>query len=150
MTNTKLKVVVPIIIGMMIAPLGMAQGEKGVSRNILETFMPPKGEGAQRIAKELGLDTEQRAQMKEVNSQFADDTAGLRQSYQEGYRDVVSLMNSESPDKGKVNSTLKTFHKIHADVVDAEVRYWMDLKTILNPEQNLELWGIFEKNRIRR
>jgi hypothetical protein len=59
-------------------------------------------------------------------------------------------MNTESPNKSNVNDKLKSFHAMHQKVLDAEVDYWMDLKEILTPAQNLKLWEIFEKQRIRR
>ena len=150
MKFTKLTVLALAIVGMMIAPPSMAQEKKGVFRNVVETFMPPKGDGARMIAKELALDEEQRPKMKELNERFTRNASTLRQAYQQEYKNVVALMNSESPNKTNVNDKLKSFHAMHQKVLDAEVDYWMDLKTILTPAQNLKLWEIFEKQRIRR
>ena len=149
MKFTKLTVVALAIVGMMIAHPSIAQEQKGMFRNIIETFMPPQGNGAKMIAKELELDEEQRPQMRELNERFSRNTSTLRQAYQKEYQNVIALMNSESPNKANVNAKLKSFHAMHQKVVDAEVGYWIDLKTILTPAQNLKLWEIFEKNRIR-
>ena len=150
MKFTKLTVFALALVAMMIAHPSMAQDKKGMFGNVVETFMPPKGDGAKMIAKELELDEEQRPKMRELNERFKRNVSTLRQAYQQEYQNVVALMNSESPNKSNVNAKLKSFHAMHQKVLDAEVGYWMDLKEILTPAQNLKLWEIFEKQRIRR
>ena len=123
--------------------------KKGVFRNIVQTFRPPSGKELTKISNDLELNDEQKQQMKEVNDRFKQQTSTLKQRYGTGYEKVVKLMNTEQPNKANVNQTLKNFHNTHSQIVDAEVQYWMDLKTILTPAQNLKLWRIFEQSRIR-
>jgi len=126
-----------------------AGGQKGLFKNVVQTFRPPSGRELTKIANDLELDEEQKRQMKELNDRFQQQTSTLKQRYETGYEKVVKLMSTEHPDKGNVNQTLKNFHQTHSQFVDAEVQFWMDLKTILTPAQNLKLWRLFEKSRIR-
>ncbi len=124
--------------------------KKGILRNILVTFIPPTPAEQKNIAQKLELTEEQRSKMKELNDKYKRQSADLRKKYQQAYNDIVLLMKQEKPNKERVNRELKTFHSIHSQVLNQEVKYWMDLKTILTPSQNNKLWEIFEQNRTRR
>jgi len=123
---------------------------KGVFRNILTTFAPPSAAERQRIAQELELTQEQRAEMQAITQRYAGEASALREQYRAAYRDVVRLMNAESPDGQEVDRTLRRFHEVHARVLSGEVDYWMDVKEVLTAKQNLKLWELFEQARIRR
>ena len=124
--------------------------QKGLTRNIISTFAPPDGADRAAIAQKLEITAEQKSQMKEISKRFKDQSSALKKDYQTAYQNVVKLMNNEKPDKSRVNEKLKNFHQVHSKVLEAEVQYWMDLKTILSPAQNLQLWEIFEQSRIRK
>lgn len=126
-----------------------AFARKDIVKNILVTFRAPNPEEQKSISQQLQMTPEQNAQMKEVNERYKKDSTTLRDRYNAAYQDVVMLMKQEKPDKIRVNETLKKFHSIHAEVLNREVGYWMDLKTILTPQQNNKLWEIFEQQRIR-
>ena len=126
------------------------KGRKGIFKNIMTVFRPPSAQEQKNIAQKLELTEEQRPKMKELNDKYRKQSSTLKKKYSTAYNDVVSLMNQQSPNKQKVNQKLKAFHSTHSNLVDAEVQYWMDLKTILTPAQNNKLWEIFEQSRIRR
>ena len=124
--------------------------QKGITRNIVSTFTPPDGAERAAIAKKLEMTAEQKSQMQEVVNRFKKQSSSLKKDYQTAYQNIVKLMNNEKPDKSLVNEKLKNFHRVHSNVVEAEVQYWIDLKTILSPAQNLQLWEMFEQSRIRK
>lgn len=124
--------------------------QKGLTRNIISTFYPPTVEQQQVIAQKLVLTDQQRQEMSTVNQRFRSQSKVLKQRYGEAYRSVVKLMNAETPNKQRVNEVLKAFHRTHSQMLDAEVQYWLDLKTLLTPAQNYQLWKLFEESRIRR
>lgn len=123
---------------------------KDVVKNILVTFKAPSQTEQKSIAQQLKLTPEQNKQMKELNDRYQKESAELKNRYNKAYNDVVMLMKQEKPDKQLVNNTLKEFHSVHSQVLDKEVSYWMEMKTILTPEQNNKLWQIFEQNRIKK
>ena len=124
--------------------------QKGMTRNIVSVFAPPKAAERASIAQTLEMTAEQKSQMKEVADRFKKQASTLKKKYQTAYQNIVSFMDNEKPDISKVNEGLKNFHQVHSNVVDAEVQYWIDLKTILSPAQNLQLWEIFEQSRLRK
>ena len=124
--------------------------QKGITRNIVSVFAPPNAAESASIAQTLEMTAEQKSQMKEVADRFKKQASTLKKKYQTAYQNIVSLMDNEKPDISKVNEGLKNFHQVHSNVVDAEVQYWIDLKTILSPAQNLQLWEIFEQSRLRK
>ncbi|GBD95962.1 MAG TPA: hypothetical protein ENG83_05310 [Nitrospirae bacterium] len=127
-----------------------ASAKKNIVTNIVVTFRPPAPEEQKTIARKLELTEEQKAEMKVINGKYRQQSMALKNKYNAAYKDVVLLMKEDKPNKERVNRELKTFHNIHSQVVDVEVQYWMDLKTILTPAQNNKLWEIFEKGRIRK
>ena len=122
---------------------------KGLFRNIMVVFIPPTPEEQAKIATTVGLTDEQKQQMKAVSDRYRANAETLKRRYASAYQDVVHLMEQSNPNKSTVNSKLRAFHSTHKKVVDQEVRYWIDFKTILTPEQNKKFWNVFEQNRIR-
>jgi Spy/CpxP family protein refolding chaperone len=121
-----------------------------IVKNILITFKIPSPAEQKSIAQQLKLNPEQNKQMKELNDRYQKESADLKSRYNKAYNDVVMLMKQEKPDQQLVNNTLKEFHSIHAEVLEKEVGYWMEMKTILTPAQNNKLWQVFEQNRVKK
>ena len=122
---------------------------KGPLRNILAVFAPPSQAEEQQISTRVGLSNQQKTQMRAVNDRYRADAPSLRAKYDAAYADVVRLMESTNPNRGEVNQRLRTFNRVHEEVVTREVGYWTDFKSILTPEQNQTFWNIFEQSRIR-
>lgn len=123
---------------------------KDITKNIIIVFRSPSPQEQKEISQKLQLTPEQNTKMKEVNERYRKETENLRNKYSAATQDVELLMKAEKPDKNRVNETLKTFHRIHSEVLEKEVGYWMDMKTILTPGQNDKLWNLWEQNRIRK
>jgi len=130
-------------------PAAAQDARKGPLRNILEVFAPPSQEEEQRISARVGLSAQQKTQMRAVNERYRADAPSLRARYDAAYEDVLRLMESTSPNRGEVNQRLRTFNRVHQEVVEREVGYWTDFKAILTPEQNRTFWNMFEQSRIR-
>jgi len=122
---------------------------RGLLRNILVVFAPPSQQEEQRIAARVGMSSQQKTQMRAVNERYRSDAPSLRAKYDAAYDDVVRLMQSTNPNQGEVNQRLRTFHRVHQEVVEREVGYWNDFKEILTPQQNQTFWNIFEQSRVR-
>lgn len=127
-----------------------AEERKDITKNIIIVFRPPSADEQKNISKQLQMTSEQNAKMKEVADSYQRDSVSLKNQYNAAYNDVIKLMQAEQPDKVTVNETLKRFNAIHSQLVDKEVEYWMQFKSVLTPEQNDKLWEIFEQSRIRR
>lgn len=140
---------VPLVILALLSGAAMAQDQKGLMRNVVSVFAPPSPEEQQKIATTVGLTDEQKQQMKEVSDRYRSQAQTLRDKYQTAYSDVVGLMESTDPDKGNVAAKLKNFNSVHQQIVEVEVQYWVDFKSILTPEQNQKFWNLFEQSRIR-
>ena len=130
-------------------PVLAQDSQKGIFRNIIAVFHPPSVEERQKIATTVGMSDEQKMEMKAVADRYQTQAQTLLGKYQTAYNNVVKLMNTSNPDKTTVNTKLKNFHRVHQNVVDAEVQYWIDFKSILTPEQNKKFWNMFEQSRIR-
>lgn len=131
--------------------VGVASGEeKGLLRNVITTFAPPSPEEQRSLVETVGMSEEQKAKLRSVNERYRNDAQRLRAKYDMAYENVVLLMNQQNPNKSRVNQTLKNFHSVHQEMVNREVGYWMDFKSILTPEQNRKFWNAFEQKRVRR
>ncbi|MGD8374766.1 MAG: periplasmic heavy metal sensor [Acidobacteriota bacterium] len=137
-----------VVLALLLPVAATAQDQKGLMRNVVSVFAPPSPEEQQKIAATVELNDEQKQQMKEVSDRYRSQAQTLRGKYQTAYDDVVSLMESTEPDKGNVAAKLKNFHSVHQQIVDVEVQYWIDFKTILTPEQNKKFWNLFAQSRI--
>ena len=138
-----------VIISLVYVYDAVAQ-RKDMVKNIIIVFRSPSPHEQKEISQKLQLTPEQITKMKEVNERYKKETGNLKNEYNAAYRDVELLMKTEKPDKNRVNETLKRFHRIHTEVLEREVGYWIDLKTILTPDQNNKLWEVFEQSRIRK
>ena len=130
-------------------PAGAQDMRKGPLRNILVVFAPPSQEEEQRISVRVGLSAEQKTQMRAVNQRYRSDAPNLRAKYDAAYDDCVRLMESTNPSRSEVNQRLRTFNQVHQEVLEREVGYWTDFKSILTPQQNQKFWNMFEQSRIR-
>ena len=131
---------------------GNAQQEqrKGLSRNIVTTFRLPSPAEQRNISRQLELTEKQRTKMKGITEKYKKKGSQLLSEYNKRYEAVVRLMESTNPDSTRVNQALKRFHQAHSQLVDKEVGYWRDFKSILTLEQNKQFWNIFAKSRVRK
>ena len=126
------------------------QQRKGIFKNIVTTFRLPSPAEQKNISRRLNLTEEQRTQMKGITEKYKKEGSQLISEYNKGYEAVVRLMESTNPDSSCVNQALKDFHQVHSQLVDKEVEYWRDFKSILTLEQNKQFWNIFAKSRVRK
>lgn len=151
MGQQKICMVAMIIVGVLLvadaAPV--AAQEPGLVRNVITTFRPPSSEEQRSIAANLGLDDDQKVAMKELNERYRGQSQSLLARYQQAYADVLALMETTQVDKGTVDARLRSFHSIHAEIVEVEISYWLEFKRILTPEQNRRFWNLFEQSRVR-
>lgn len=124
------------------------QQRKGVFRNIVNTFRLPSPAEQRNVAQKLELTEEQRTQLKGITEKYKKEGSQLLSEYNKGYEAVVRLMESTNPDSSRVNQALKDFHQVHSQLVDKEVEYWREFKSILTLEQNKQFWNIFAKSRV--
>jgi len=149
MRKTFLPAVVVVVLALLFSGAAMAQGQKGLMRNVVSVFAPPSPEEQQKIATAVGLSDEQKQQMKNVSDKYRSQAQTLRDKYETAYGDVVNLMETADPDKSTVASKLKNFNSVHQQIVEVEVQYWIDFKVLLTPEQNQKFWNLFEQSRVR-
>ena len=131
-------------------PAPAQEARKGPLRNVITTFRPPSPQEEKTISTRLQLTEDQKRSMKAVNERYRQDSETLLAKYRAAYDDVVRLMQQTDPNKTAVNDRLKTFHRIHEQVLDKEVGYWMDFKGVLTTEQNRQFWNLFEQDRVRQ
>lgn len=145
--------VAALLVSVLVVSSAAAQGaqgaRKGLFRNLITVFAPPTPQEERTIATTVGLSEDQKTQMRAVNQRYRSDSSALMAKYNSAYEDVVSLMQSTDPNKSDVAQRLKTFHQVHQEVVEREVGYWTDFKSIMTPEQNQKFWNLFEQSRVR-
>jgi Spy/CpxP family protein refolding chaperone len=134
---------------LLATPAAAQEPQHGLLRNVIAVFRPPTPDEERAIATSVGLTDDQKTKMKSVNERYRSDSQDLLAKYRAAYEDIVKLMQSTNPNKAQVNQRLKTFHQIHSQIVDREVGYWTDFKSILTPEQNQKFWNVFEQKRVR-
>jgi Spy/CpxP family protein refolding chaperone len=115
---------------------------------VVAMMAPPSPEEASSLAKQLKLPPEQQKQMQGVTERYRGDAQALQDEYASAVRNLLALIREPAPAPATANQRLKEFNNVHQAVLSREVQYWAEVKAILTPEQNLQLWNIFEQSRL--
>jgi Spy/CpxP family protein refolding chaperone len=145
--------VLTIVVGVVLVSLqdlsqAQQRKEAAFGRAVVTMMAPPSPQEASSIAKQLNLTPEQQKQMQDVNERYRTDTQALRQQYETGVQNLLTLIREPTPAPGVANQRLKEFQDVHQAILSQEVQYWADVKSILTLEQNYQLWNIFERSRL--
>jgi Spy/CpxP family protein refolding chaperone len=147
----KLAALTMMVSVVLVSLQGVAQAQRreaAFGKAMVAMMAPPSPQEASAMAKQLKLTPEQQKQMREVTDRYRTDTQALRQKYESGVESVLALIREPAPTPGAANQRLREFHDVHQEVLNKEVQYWMEVKSIMTPEQTHQLWNIFERSRL--
>jgi len=104
-------------------------------------FMPPPPEAMDRIAQELALTADQKAQATELLKGLQ---AKVQQVIAKGQPvpDLVQELKSASTDAGKLQALGATVIAREGEILQAELDMWVNFKKLLTPEQQTKLWDL--------
>lgn len=122
---------------------------KEMTQSIVVVFAPPTKEEASSLSKSLNLTPEQKQKMQGLNQKYAQQAKAMKDEYIRAVRDLTKLMVDPNITAQGSNQELKHFHQVHQTILDQEVAYWSDFKTILTPQQNKIFGQAFTRSRLQ-
>lgn len=128
----------------LFAGVGMAQA---AAPGCMEGDDAPKHSGShvKRMAKELGLDAQQKVQVKELLKNNHDQAKPLMDKLQAERRSMRSLIHGDTIDEAAIRAQSARVAAVQADLDVNRAQLAQKMRTILTPEQVQKLKAIQEK-----
>jgi hypothetical protein len=117
---------------------------------IAHVFRVPKpGHQERRLALFLGLDDRQRAAVHDLMEQFYRNTRPIADKRREAFRGLLRTLapnyDQERPTFGEVAARINA---LETDILNNELRFWADVKALLNDQQQERRFFLLFEGRI--
>ncbi len=96
------------------------------------------------LVKELSLNPEQANTLIKDEQSFHDDIDKMRQQIFIKRLELLDLMKSEKPDTKKIDQTISDIGKMQEDIQKKIVAHIIEVKTILNKDQQKKFFGLIK------
>ena len=118
---------------------------KPQSPNVREGFTRQRSNLGMSISTELGLTPEQETIFEELRKSYFEENLEIRRTIQAHHRMIMQELDSESPNRVKLDSLAGEIGRLHEQQQLAIIEHFTTLREVCSPEQYQNLQKLFRR-----
>jgi len=100
-------------------------------------------QGTRFFGQQLGLDTGQTQQFREINREYNRNINGIAYDLEKLRREMVDEMAAKITDKDKLQAISREIGAKHEEMKNRTIDYYLKIKSVCNEEQQEKLYTLF-------
>jgi Spy/CpxP family protein refolding chaperone len=99
-----------------------------------------------RLARELNLTADQKAQIQQIRQDFLNSTASTREQLKAKKQEMMTLWMADQPDPVAIKSVAMQIHELMGQMIDPAVDHALAAYNVLTPQQKAKLHTIISSH----